>query len=278
VPQHPVPAVLYHYTDAAGLIAILEQKRLRATDVFFMNDATEATYAVDFMARELDTKEPTAAVRLLRSALQDVRPVAATIFAACLTELPDDLSQWRACAGDGCGYAVGFKHLDNMVEPADFGGQFAVPFKVNYDGEAHRTFAAQQIADFTESLAQFLSSSPSAADLEEADVVTRFACAVTLSNAVVSFKNPGSIREQEWRLVVEWTPSFITPAPTEFRASRFGVTPYVPLSFAEDAICEIVMGPKIPREAGEKATRALLAKHLSAWGKVRITAAKSSYR
>jgi hypothetical protein len=45
VPVPPVGsenALVYHYTDVNGLIGIVEEKCLWASDVWFMNDAREA--------------------------------------------------------------------------------------------------------------------------------------------------------------------------------------------------------------------------------------------
>jgi hypothetical protein len=43
------PATLYHYTNAAGLLGIVEKRALWATDVQFLNDGEELIYA----AREI---------------------------------------------------------------------------------------------------------------------------------------------------------------------------------------------------------------------------------
>jgi hypothetical protein len=39
------PDVLYHYTDAGAFAAIVEHRKLRATDIRFLNDPLELRYA-----------------------------------------------------------------------------------------------------------------------------------------------------------------------------------------------------------------------------------------
>ena len=39
------PRVLYHYTDAAGLLGMLKSQRVWATNTRFLNDPTEGDYA-----------------------------------------------------------------------------------------------------------------------------------------------------------------------------------------------------------------------------------------
>jgi hypothetical protein len=39
------PELVYHYTDAAGLLGIISSGTLWATDIEFLNDAQELTYA-----------------------------------------------------------------------------------------------------------------------------------------------------------------------------------------------------------------------------------------
>lgn len=53
--QDSAPGVLYHYTDAAGLLGILEYRELWATETRCMNDAQEVEYAARVVAEDLRT-------------------------------------------------------------------------------------------------------------------------------------------------------------------------------------------------------------------------------
>jgi hypothetical protein len=50
--------LIYHYTDAAGLLGIIESKTIRATNVMFMNDSVEATFGWERIERFLASKTP----------------------------------------------------------------------------------------------------------------------------------------------------------------------------------------------------------------------------
>ena len=46
------PAILYHYTTPEGLKGILQSGKLWATEVRYMNDASELDYALEFARQE----------------------------------------------------------------------------------------------------------------------------------------------------------------------------------------------------------------------------------
>src|SRR2546423_15568945 len=60
-----IPRELYHYTDAGGLLGILTSKSFWATDINFLNDATELKYASDLIHKLLDTKIKECADRIM---------------------------------------------------------------------------------------------------------------------------------------------------------------------------------------------------------------------
>ena len=110
-----LPDELWHYTDATGLIAILESKKIWATQVTCLNDTLEQRYCGDLVhaavkdRRKVNTDpviEPLfrAADELLGE--RDFTTVGQ--FVACFSEAKDDLGQWRGYGGGECGYALGF--------------------------------------------------------------------------------------------------------------------------------------------------------------------------
>src|SRR5215211_7755183 len=119
-------AVVYHYTNAAGLLGIISTGQLWATDIEFLNDAEELTYAraavlADLRARADEIAPPETGSEdglradVLRSIAEELEyppqgePSSTYhIYATCFCEDGDLLSQWRAYGGDG-GYAIGFR-------------------------------------------------------------------------------------------------------------------------------------------------------------------------
>ena len=142
-------------------------------------------------------------------------------FIACFTSESDQLSQWRGYAGDGSGLAIGF----DLEEMGDFCGKFGCcgPTDVIYD------------------------------DLEQAERIGNIlkcyskgnengALMKVLRDSVVLLKDRAFSEEKEWR--VFYRPELLPCLETKFRTSRFGIAPYVALSFLPDHVKEIVCGPK----------------------------------
>ena len=102
-PEPPPNGILYHYTDFAGLQGILESHKLRATYNRVLNDASEQVHAERVLREEL---------RLLNASPE---PEVISFgkrkhFVACFCESDKLLSMWRAYAGNGGGYCLGFDY------------------------------------------------------------------------------------------------------------------------------------------------------------------------
>jgi len=55
---HRRPSVeLFHYTTPAGLLGIASERKIWATHVQFLNDATELRHAVDLIVEDLDRRK-----------------------------------------------------------------------------------------------------------------------------------------------------------------------------------------------------------------------------
>jgi DUF2971 family protein len=113
---------IWHYTDAAGLIGIIQSGKIWCTQVSCLNDSLEERYFGDLVHAyvkmlQASNTNLTHGV-LLRAAdeaiaTQDVAPVGT--FVACFSEVGDDLGQWRGYGGGQCGYALGFR-VDGVLE------------------------------------------------------------------------------------------------------------------------------------------------------------------
>ncbi|GJO54275.1 hypothetical protein NJB1604_45180 [Mycobacterium marinum] len=112
------PGVLYHYTDAGAFAAIAEHRKLRATDIRFLNDPLELRYAWEDLFTALEaakTSKPDyseaydAALQAI-SMVDAVNPEASEdrLFSVSFSERGDDLGQWRSYADDAKGMALGF--------------------------------------------------------------------------------------------------------------------------------------------------------------------------
>lgn len=229
-------ATLWHYTDAAGAIGILQSNTLRATVLSHLNDATELTYGLQ-MAQEIlreciqeERSEPQKfLLQNVIGKLGDVNP--GDYFVACASLAKDDLSQWRGYGRDG-GYALGFNanlggdevewavasdSIPNTVRlsasPYNSGREpFGSWQRVLYEPEEQRSELRDTIRVFPTPHV-FCEAPGILLDV----IVSRVAC----------YKSPGFSGEKEYRVVA---PRRQCASSVAFRSGPFGVTPYVPLS------------------------------------------------
>jgi hypothetical protein len=121
------PEVLYHYTDAGGFAAIVQQGLLRATDIRFLNDPLELRYAWEALLAALETAkaEKPDYSEAYDAALQaismtnaiDPDAIEDRIFSTSFSADGDELGQWRSYAVDAKGMALGFdKESVTMLE------------------------------------------------------------------------------------------------------------------------------------------------------------------
>ncbi len=111
-----LPAEIWHYTNAAGLVGILQSGKLFATQVSYLNDSLEQRYFGDLVLigikqRMVTNTDPEIAIllKVAHDALLNRDFSAARHFVTCFSEVGDDLGQWRGYGGGECGYAIGFQ-------------------------------------------------------------------------------------------------------------------------------------------------------------------------
>src|ERR1700684_413334 len=107
------PDVLYHYTDAAGVLGIIERRELWASNAAFLNDSTELIYVRGVLQEvlaefEAGDEHSRAVARYGHSMLRGLSEWLYDVYVACFCENGDLLSQWRGYPRTGGGYSLGF--------------------------------------------------------------------------------------------------------------------------------------------------------------------------
>lgn len=100
------PDEVFHYTNTDGLIGILEGRSLWATDLRCMNDTDELSRGEALLSKALDARTAHPAHGLLARLRDHPAYASALVFGASFSSKLDVLSQWRAYADDGNGFAV----------------------------------------------------------------------------------------------------------------------------------------------------------------------------
>lgn len=250
----------YHYTDAAGLLGIIENSRLWATDLRFLNDPSEGGFLPERLLGLMSSKLggvsdiEKSIITGLEKALLNPRWNYST-FAVSFSTNGDLLSQWRGYGSFGKGYAVGL-NLEGMLPHPQIASYYDVVY-----GDKGLADLALDLLDL------FVSATGEWGDkmLDE--------WAHTLSVLSKSFKDPSYSEEQESRLVCSYSDdgknNFHNELPLKFRAKGSDVVPYIPMSLdlLKDGdeprlpLEHIVVGPGVDFERNYASINALLRAH-----------------
>lgn len=124
-------ALLYHYCSGATLLAVLQNKTLRLADVSEMNDSLEREWGLDLLAEALAARGdqlPPEFLQVMDAAIVSAK-VGSMCLASCFSTKGDVLSQWRAYAENGSGFAIG-------LDPSALEGLPVTLLQVCYDRQA----------------------------------------------------------------------------------------------------------------------------------------------
>ena len=209
-------ATLYHYTSLQGLMGIIESRKLRASDVRYMNDSTELTYALNLLQNAInDRTDSTADERTTLSVfsawLRDQINTGPMLFSASFRANGNLLSQWRGYSNHGKGISLGFN--PTSIKYLASQQQFSLG-QCLYDIAQQRALAEKIITGVI-SMCTDPAQVHSVLDSIEGDLLG--ICAL--------LKHPAFAEEQEWRLI---SPTFLTvdDNPISFREGKAMLIPF----------------------------------------------------
>ena len=270
------PRTLYHFTDASGVIGIIENHALRASRARCMNDAGEVRYALALARTYLEDRLRDARDQPFRRAFREralhflnpenVDPRVRVLFDPFVVSLcpsADEGSHWLNYGRGGNGYALGF-HGDQIKMPA------VDPVRVIYDREEQMRMIASIVEELEE---KFLSL----AHGREANIQarTREAAAHVLADTIWAkaawMKDPAFATEREWRLISmdiqgSKIPKDIgTPVSMEFRSQENRIVPYLVIDYARFGsgklpLASITVGSRVDLQIATQSLRHLLRK------------------
>jgi hypothetical protein len=240
-------ASVFHYTDAAGLLGILGESELWATDQRFLNDAQELIYARDLFVTALAAIE-NPAVQPGHPAHSDSSAFGEEfqgykalvhgqlgspdfpVYVACFCESGDLLSQWRAYGSDH-GYAIEFdaSSLEEAVEGIDTYPESRGLVQVRYGLEAATDLVATAVRNVNAD-----------SNLGHVGVHAHY-MALRLTALLAGVKNPGFSEEKEWRLVLGF--EYDRAELVQFRSTSRAIIRYIKIPIPRTAILSVRVGP-----------------------------------
>jgi len=252
--------ILYHYCSASSFEAIVRTGSIRFSDINMMNDAQEMRWGYkvfeDAATELLTSKIPDELAGLDKNFIDEIdkmlSPMAlyAQPFVSCFSKEPDQLSQWRAYADDGFGFALGFSASALQSLPITL-------MEVAYD-------TRKQIVEMKRAIAAiYLEYKDSPTGFDER---SRESCTL-LGAYFAALKNPSFHEEREVRAVhlvnvrvekhsTRFDVSGFSqgqPKPEiRFRVSDHSIVGFLdlPISVALNPILRVVLGPKSPNAPG----------------------------
>lgn len=255
------PDILWHYTSTSGLLGIWNSGTIWASDLRFLNDASENTRLKDLLLQQMKARgdqeyeqfnswleslkakdaENTFLYELVSRARYDELSSAVNdalqhfnssdTFVTCFSAKSDSLTQWRAYGGSGPGYAIGFKscYLSELITPS----QSTHPGDPN---ELRSFDAITYVKD---------KDDPALAERINILIWTLMSISSTamygaLTDISPFIKDAAFSSEEEWRLCHRYSAVKHT---ISFRSGLSHVVPYIEIPIAREAIKEIVVGP-----------------------------------
>ena len=292
-PHEAPPEELFHYTSAGGLLDILQSNQIWATNLEFMNDFLEVKYAKELLMHLVRQERKSARHGLVARFLEDTASalypftnVYSFYAVSFCADGGDRLSQWRAYAGEGTGYSIGFRatELIQAIEKyqSDAREEQIELIQVVYRREQQEAIVQDAVRKVCRYIEEHLTKADRRKANQALQTLPNLLC-VHLFPYVFSFKAPGFEEEREWRLVT-WIPAAVEAKRVKFRASANFTIPYLSLdlwvtrSAGEGTlpISRIIQGPRVESEVGMKSLEILKRKY--GYADTEVVASKIPFR
>ena len=240
--------LLFHYTDQAALIGIVQRQELWASRARFLNDTSELMHAYELTAgecrRRLEAGLDPASTAWLQGFVVYVEEVGhpdPAQYIVSLSENGDLLSQWRGY-GD---YAVGLL-AENLNQISSWR-----LVKCIYDREVQRDLSAAAVE---RALWELRAGHWNSIGADERDRGFH-AVGDQLRQLAPMLKHEAFSEEAEWRLVSEMLNPFPTP---KIRAGARSLIAYTAVRIEPGTVREVVVGPGPHREVRTAGVTSLL--------------------
>jgi len=245
---------IYHYTTSDGLIGILQNSSIWASNYAFMNDPSEITYSINKSKEAIDIARNgrgKIAMNMFDKLKTELDKEGAwTEYIASFCENGDLLSQWRTYAAGASGYSIEFD-----AEVLNWNLMDAVSlYKVIYDPNLQKdilTEVCEIIADFIENKFSIIGDTVNMlldVYVSKFVIIFRYLCS--------RMKHEAYSEEKEWRLVFlkssgDEKASRFFDDKVHFRTRGSTIVPYVNIPFDKEItthkerypVRRIIIGP-----------------------------------
>ncbi|RPH38144.1 DUF2971 domain-containing protein [bacterium] len=268
------PKILYHFTDAAGLMGIIKDAGVWASLATSLNDRSEVTFGVELARKVLQERIKRSETLYLTSIVSFLDPgnvpdevrLEVNTFVISFCARIDKSGHWLHYGRSGDGFALGFEPGRLQVVPFDLA-------RVLYEEDEQR-HAIERIIDNAERALTNIVSSVSPDQQLYATRVGAHMVAAHLWALAPRLKNPAFGEEEEWRLLTYHLKGGAhlelkgghhgngraIPLQTGYRSVDGRVVPHQVLSFSKTRLplAEIVLGASVTIEPDDPGLRFFL--------------------
>jgi len=243
---------IYHYTSQRGLLGIITEKKIWATNILYMNDSTEFTYSVELAYSEVEklrkisrNNEDISFLELINTNLRamNVWLYAKNIYVCSFSTESDQLSQWRGYCPNGNGFSIGFNFDSQLL---DFSRQqgfdlFECVYNQSDQSEIIKEFLVEALDKF------HLISAKANLDDRTTQALRTFEFGHKFLRIASRFKHPKFSEEKEWRLISQ--PISSDNSQVRFREGKSMLIPFFEIKLTENKddellnITDIWIGP-----------------------------------
>ena len=229
--------VLYHYTGHKNLRSIVEDRLMKVSHVYYMNDANEIRYGAELFKTVVTERQNRETDQTLIDFLVEFRDwlnqligLPHYIFVFSLTEKGNLLSQWRAYTPTGAaGVSIGFSKegLEKIAIQRGF-----ELIKCLYDKKEQLGILNSELDAI---VAEFMKGAPSintaGSPPNQKYPSYCYQYSERLLKAFCRIKDPFFQEENEWRLVSKYYEKYTDPE-IKFREGRTTLVPYIEFPLA----------------------------------------------
>lgn len=260
--------LIYHYCDPAAFLNIIQSKKLWLSNLMSMSDYAERVWAEKIIKEELSALEDNFSPEIIQEFDSQYRVEKFSPFICCFSTDGDILSQWRAYADDGHGFAIGFDSTaiscSKDLPMKAYTKETALSLHpVEYEKEKQRKIIRSLIKTALLRIRTSQETSgKSPNQISEKQMHSMAAGSMAMLNLTgfsVIAKNPAFSEEKEYRLIHmpmivankhtnEAVATHFSMSEPRYRISRKRISAYFEYDFSElidkKFIVEIIRGPK----------------------------------
>ena len=246
--------ILFHYTSLIGIIGIISSKAIWATNILYLNDASELNYSLGLLKEEIVSFQKAIGnalipeyafyTQIIDNIYKFIPSESFAFFVCSFSEEKDLLSQWRGYCPEGIGFSIGLK-LRRLHEWAQQNNCTLEP--CIYDAEKQKIVLRNLIEQISYRYKTELNNSTKELKNEKeitllVDLLEEFA------KLAPTFKHPKFEEEKEWRIIANRhlrSEGFI--GSIKYRSGKSMVVPYIEIFLPVDddklEISQIMVGP-----------------------------------